>query len=236
MGVSGMTEEPKRQDKDAQESEESNRWDKIKGFFLDNPTLVLTLLYLYVTEIGIVYSASLYGRFGINIFDYSEIGDFLLSAFKNPITLIYAGAQVGVSVVFFVYNKFSARLLRPFTLRRLEEQESQQEEELRFPQLLKCIDRVSSVVIVALLALTLVLSGSLFPYRSATKMASGIKHGERPAIDVRYRSFSGSSGQVTEPNLALIGATQKAVFFYDVDMKRTIMIPQAQIVSIEVPK
>jgi hypothetical protein len=35
MGVSGMTEEPKRQDKDAQESDENNRWDKIKKFFLE---------------------------------------------------------------------------------------------------------------------------------------------------------------------------------------------------------
>jgi hypothetical protein len=33
MGVSGMTDEPKREDKDAQESEENNRRGKIKEYF-----------------------------------------------------------------------------------------------------------------------------------------------------------------------------------------------------------
>jgi hypothetical protein len=82
----------------------------------------------------------------------------------------------------------------------------------------------------------------IITYLSAIRAASSIKDGaghrlfEKPAVDIRYRSFSGSAGQVTEPNLKLIGATQKAVFFYDVDEKRTIVIPQAQIVSIEIPE
>jgi hypothetical protein len=233
-----MTDASERDDNGTQRFEENSRWDKIKGFFLDNPTLVLTLLYLYVTAIGMVYSASLYGRFGINIFDYSEIGDFLLSAFKNPIALIYAGAQVGASLFFFVSINSLAKRLRSHMLSILEQQESRQEEEriLQRWELIERFQRAASVLVVALYALALVLSGSLLPHRSATEMASGIKHGEHPALDVRYRSFSGSAGQVTAPNLTLIGATQKAVFFYDVDEKRTIVIPQAQIVSIEIPE
>jgi hypothetical protein len=65
MGVSGMTEESKRQDKEAQESGEKSRWDKIRRFFLDNPTLAFTLLYIYAAAIGMLYSAVLYRRFGI---------------------------------------------------------------------------------------------------------------------------------------------------------------------------
>ena len=78
----------------------TERWDKIKGYLLDNPTLALTLLYLYVTAVGMLYAAVLYGRFGINIFDYSEIPDFLLAAFKNPIVLLVTGFQV---VLFYAY-------------------------------------------------------------------------------------------------------------------------------------
>jgi hypothetical protein len=84
MGVSGMAEEP---------TQENNRWDEIKGFFLDNPTLALTLAYLYVTAIGMLYSAVLYGRFGINIFEHSEIVDFILAAFKNPIAILLGALQ-----------------------------------------------------------------------------------------------------------------------------------------------
>jgi hypothetical protein len=53
---------------------------------------------------------------------------------------------------------------------------------------------------------------------------------------VQYRAFSSSAGQVTEPGLQVIGSTQKAIFFYDVNNKRTIVIPQGQVVSIEVPE
>jgi len=94
--------------------------------------------------------------------------------------------------------------------------------------------RIAFLVIavpVAIVCLSLIL-----PYVSATTKASSLKDGEKPVVDVRYRSFSGSEGQVTEPGLELIGATQKAAFFYDVNDNHTLVIPQAQIVSIEVPE
>jgi hypothetical protein len=98
------------------------------------------------------------------------------------------------------------------------------------------------VMIAIFVTVTIVLSSLVLPYYSALKTASDIKDGERQTVDVWYRSFSGSAGQETEPDLNLIGATQKAVFFYDVNDKdnekdnRTLVIPQAQIVSIEVPR
>jgi hypothetical protein len=88
-------------------------------------------------------------------------------------------------------------------------------------------------------ARSLVLIGAVIvfvlTYANAAETASDIKNGEKPAVEVRYRSFSGSAGQVTVPGLEFIGGTGRAAFFYDADAKRTIVIPQAQIVSIEVP-
>ena len=78
-----MSEKSKRTDKDARESNQRTSGGTVPEIFRDNPTLVLTLLYLYATGIGIVYALGLYGSLGINIFDYSEITDFLLAAFKN---------------------------------------------------------------------------------------------------------------------------------------------------------
>jgi hypothetical protein len=86
MGDSGVTEEPKQKDENAQGNEEKGSiWSKVAKVFSDNPTIVVTVLYAYVTGVGMIYSAALYGRFGINVFDYSEIADFLLAAFKNPV-------------------------------------------------------------------------------------------------------------------------------------------------------
>jgi hypothetical protein len=92
------------------------------------------------------------------------------------------------------------------------------------------------VIYAIVIAVTSVFSSCVLPYYSAGKTASSIKAGETSSVDVRYRSFKGSAGQVTVPGLGFIGATEKAAFFYDVDDKRTIVIPQVQIVSIEVPE
>jgi hypothetical protein len=243
----------------AEEPTKGNSRGYLKVFFLTNPTVVLSLLYLYVTGIGMLYSSVLYGRFGINVFDYSEIGDFLLAAFKNPVAFLSGGLLAAVGAVLLYYRAFRVR-------RRLRAEESQiqamikerdqaleESQELakeryqrarqdflerhqRVREMHLHRERLRTGTFAIIIALTSVYSTVVLPYYSAGRTASSIKAGETPSVDVRYRSFKGSAGQVTVPGLRLIGATEKAAFFYDVDHKRTIAIPQAQLVSIEVPE
>ena len=60
-----------------------------RKFIFENYTPIFGLLYVYSTGIGIVYSYLIYSKFRINIFDYSEIGDFLLAA--SNIQLFFSG-------------------------------------------------------------------------------------------------------------------------------------------------
>jgi hypothetical protein len=259
-----MMEESNSGDRDSQGNEERN------NILFDNPTFVITLLYFYVTANGIVYSASLYARFGVNVFDYSETADFLLAALKNPISFLSAGllATIGAAV-----GTFMARHARRKTQRAMAEiaklqaafeevkgRDEQRAEELRdqivrlqmdieaelargfFRRLFGLRPSGSAgaekgqAMQMVIIAIIVAFFSLLIPYYFATRTASSIKHGELPTVDVRYRSFTGSAGQVTAPGLELIGATQKAAFFYDGNNKRTIVIPQAQLVSIEVPQ
>lgn len=52
---------------------------------------VLTLAYLLVILIGMIDSYIYYQYFDINIFDYSEIFDFLVAPFRKTVTLVYLG-------------------------------------------------------------------------------------------------------------------------------------------------
>ena len=213
--ICDMAEEPKKEDKGNQGSDQKdNSWGYLKEFFLANSTVVLSVLYVYVTAVGMLHSATLYRHFGITIFDFSEIGDFLLFAFKEPLALLVGVLQA------FLYGAIALS-----TLRYIKVYEAP-----------NAIEKYKRWTTVALSATLIVLGSVLPPYVTATLTASSIKHREHPTVDVRYRSFSGSAGQVTESDLKLIGATQKAVFFYDVSDKRTLVIPQTQIVSIEVPE
>jgi hypothetical protein len=227
-----MTEEPK-QDAGASEVTEQKvaRRGPVVGFFRDHPTLVLSLLYLYASGVGMGYSAVLYGSFGINVFDYFEITDFLLAAFKNPLVIAINGMTGAVLVMIVVSVPWRrpgimvvSAPLRPGRRPRINDTYRRQGR-----QLWLVIGLISVFFSVSILALGALIS------------ASFIKDGETPAVDIWYRSFKGSAGQIKEPNLRLIGATQKAVFFYDLNVKdnkkdnHTLVVPQSQIVSIKVP-
>src|SRR5215217_8741638 len=96
-----MVEKPNQEDKDAPGNERKvTSWSVFKESLFNTPTLIVTMLYVYIAAIGIVYSWALYRMFGINIFDYSEIADFLLAAFKNAFALlsIVLIAAIGATV------------------------------------------------------------------------------------------------------------------------------------------
>jgi hypothetical protein len=87
-----------------------------------------------------------------------------------------------------------------------------------------------------IIAIGIIFYSVLLPVVWSWVAASSIKDGQRAKVEVRYRSFKGSAGQVIVPGLVLIGATQRASFFYDRANKRTLVIPQTQLISIEVPE
>jgi hypothetical protein len=244
-----------------------NRQEYLKELFLANPTAILSLMYLYVTAIGMLYSFLLYRNFEISIFDYSEIGDFLLAAFKNPIAFLSGGFLAAIGVVWWLRRESVLRRtlgeyetaereyvadVAEIERRKYEAMERGsevvRESEARRPDAdeinesyqrqvdgVRTHERRRRIVTAIIFTLSSVWISFIPPIYSATRTASAIKQEQTPAVDVRYRSFSGSEGQVTEPDLMFVGATQKVAFFYDVNAKRTIVIPQAQIVSIEVP-
>ena len=62
----------------------------------EHPTLVLTLAYLGLTAVGLMRDWWFYRYFGINILDYSETGDFLLAAIRNPLVILLGLLPVGI--------------------------------------------------------------------------------------------------------------------------------------------
>jgi hypothetical protein len=194
---------------------DKSQGEELRGsmrLFLEHSTFFLSLLYGLLTAIGIFYSYILYRQFRINIFDYAEIGDFLLAAFRNRVALL----AFGCLLVFIMLEAVVLCFLFSHRIRRT----------------------LYTIIILFVPALIFgVLIGfAVSAPNSVVETAHSIKQGKQPRVKVRFNSSSGSADQTTEPGLVLIGATQKVVFFYDVNDERTIVIPQSQIVSIKVPE
>ena len=59
-------------------------------------------LYGYLTYIGIVLSWNRFKAFGINIFDFAELNDFLLAAFRNPTLFALTLGMIPVAVLYLI--------------------------------------------------------------------------------------------------------------------------------------
>ena len=83
---------------------EKNETPWLMAVLQQHPALLISALYVVASTIGMLFSWDYLRRFGINVFDYAQIGDFLLASLKEPMTwalVAVAGALV------FVDNAFS---------------------------------------------------------------------------------------------------------------------------------
>jgi len=62
----------------------------------------VSLFYLYISLIGMTQAYFFFKHFGINIFEFSEVSDFALAAFRQPSTLFIA-LRTAAGFIFFAF-------------------------------------------------------------------------------------------------------------------------------------
>jgi len=72
--------------------------------FLDSQAYI-TLGYLTIVAIGMMFDYEYYSHFEINIFEYSDILDFLLAPVKNLELILFAAASLIAVLIFFQLDK-----------------------------------------------------------------------------------------------------------------------------------
>jgi len=73
-----------------EESEIDGLPAKLLRFILREPSLALTVSYLVLIIVGMVFSYAYYLRWGIDVFQYATISDFILAPLKDTIILLFA--------------------------------------------------------------------------------------------------------------------------------------------------
>jgi hypothetical protein len=196
----------------------------ITAFFREHPAIVGTLLYLQATEFGIAYSWGLYRRFGINVFDYAELNDFLLAAFKGLSVFVIAFMYALLFPVVYLYivratmERMSSRYTSASPASRAG---------MKLP--LRALSWPLVLVLYVILALLLTFATGWF---FSTYAAQDLVKAEAQMVSVRYQATSKAAEQTTETNLKVIGNTQQFTFFYDTADQSTLVVPHAQIVWI----
>ncbi|MCQ3831164.1 hypothetical protein HXX02_17155 [Microbulbifer elongatus] len=167
--------------------------------------LAASLGYLYLTSIGMIQSGILFSRYEINIFEFSEINDFLLAAFREPVALIAGFAVLGyVGVAFSILYK---RRGSPFSSGSLFKSKA-----MKF-----------NIVISALCMpiLVQVLFSDFINRNYERSVTVELRRGSLPGIK-----------DANKPDLFLIGTSENFVFVHEKKMDKTFIIPRSNLVAV----
>lgn len=191
-------------------TENNDVLSRVIKFFGVHPGILGSLLYLQVSAVGIIYVWFLYQSFNINIFDFAETNDFLLAAFKQPFAFgmsMLTILLIIIQIIVFYFRK--QKRMKPGV-----------------PWLI-----LGSFIFI-------LIGYTAFPaYFYGKRDARSIIKDQESKVTVAYKIIGPTKKiDVREQNLSLIGTTDKFSFFYDHTKERSLVIPIANIVSIEFGK
>jgi hypothetical protein len=171
----------------------------------EHPTLMLTLLYLALTFVGVVHDFFFYLYFKINVLDYSETGDFLLAALRNPLAVILAMVPIPLFVIVRRWGQ---------TLRKKSRTYERYQDQLNRMGLSSLPARAAGAAIFILVYI--VLFTELYAFSEAQRMHEG--KGHRVA-------FLRNDGIASDEQPILLGTTGKFIFLYYPSRKATEIVP-----------
>jgi hypothetical protein len=175
----------------------------LSNLLKNHPALIASGLYVFASIIGMYYAWSFLWHFQINVFNYAQIGDFLLASLKEPMTwglvlistLIMAGDN---ALSRRAQKKTGSRLLKLYGSPRY-----------------RMANYVGILVVISILI-----------FSHAKRQAEHALAGRGKLVTVTY------ANRAAADDLVLLGTTASFVFLYDSTFERVIIHPHESIHAI----
>ncbi len=168
--------------------------------------LAITGAYLILTLIGFMYHVWLFREFHVNVLDFSETGDFLMAAIRQPLVIFLFVLPLGL--LWLIYR------VDAWVRRRVPAYQALYDRHRSWSDPRHKLWSGATVVL---------LYGALFTQFFAEHVADDIKagHGKRMAVDLR--DAANRAGAPSEA--LLIGTTMRFVMLYDPADSLTYIVP-----------
>ena len=165
-------------------SETSN--NRLLAFFREHPALLVSAFYVAASVIGMFYSWAYLRRFGINVFNYAQISDFLLASLKEPFTWALVALAV---VLVMIDNRSSRKVGRKNPRKWIAWYGSPR---YRF------VNNFAAILMIL-----------MFIFAYANRQANDTQAGEGKFVEVEFADTRDAQTAI------LLGTTGQFVFFYD---------------------
>ena len=178
-----------------------------------HPGALLTGLYLALTAIGIAYDFLYFRRFGINILDYAETGDFLVAALRSPLAIIYSVLPAIVIWLVALFRRWLRRLSP-----RYDAYAARYEQKWRVGPIYW--DVMNTVLVVGY--------AFLFTAYYARATAVAAKRADAPRVRVEAAGASAPGSRVA----TMVGTTGKFLFLYFPERDSTHVVPFENVLQV----
>ena len=179
----------------------------------ENPGALLTLAYLLVSLLGLCFSWALLREFNINVFSFADVTDFLMAAFREPMTFLLAVSALGVGLLL--------HFIAGWEIRWLERRGPRSAVGRNFLAFERTMRRYGVYTVSGFLGYT-----GLFILLFAHGEAGAIREGDGERVVVQV-----ADDPTPVPGL-LLGATSRFVFVYRPELGQAEAIPQENILRI----
>ncbi len=182
------------------------------AFLAGHAALFLTVAYLLISLLGLSFEWTLFGQFGVNFFYFAEVTDFLMGAFREPVTFLLSATALLVGWLTYLWNRAERASLEKKPRGGWFLERCRRYANSRFNRLAPALFFVGYSI--------------MFIWLHAEHRAEDLRGGEVDRVTGRMADGS-------EPrSLQLLGASSRFVFFYKSFSDETIIVPLESSVSI----
>ena len=187
----------------------------VRSFMREHPGLVVSAAYLAATSVGMLSSWTLYARFGIDIFQFAQLSDFILSAMRMPLASLAILLAIPAVWLIMRSDVWLTERVRWYKY-------------LYGPPALRAASRSPGAWI-----LYFALYAYAFSLLYSTRVEERIRAQGAPAVTVELSAGTYRGMDATRPfRTGLLGTTSTFVFLYDDDSSSVTAVPLENVASL----
>ena len=188
----------------------------------EHVSVTLTLGYLGLTLIGVLYNFYFFRAFGVNILGYAETSDFLLAAAREPLAIVLCVVPVSFVPLAIWLRRLARRKIPRYEAYAARYDGARGDPYRRFARLMA--------------PLVILSYAAVFTKVYATLRAELVKRGrgERVHVDLMTEPAAGDGASV----LMRLGSTSNYLFVYDRTRRETSVLPLGNVarITVEMPR
>ena len=191
------------------------------AFVREQPGVAITVGYLVLSLIGIMFSWALFDKFNVPFFQFADVTDFLLAVVREPVTFLLALGAIPVAVFLFRLTRHTQAFYAKHRRKSF---------------IFRWLHRIDRTLGPTPLGFTFALATYAFLFITlyAAWKADRIKAGEGERVQVRATREAGPIvGEEITARLTLLGTTTQYVFLFDPEQQATHVVPAENIAAIE---